>query len=180
MRPTTRRGRSGRKARSTVADDLDDDLESDDDYADGVDVDDTVDVDSLDVIGDDDDDDDVVEPEEAAGESKAVDEDEDDENEDDENADDEAADDAEKDGEDEDDVVVDDEDEEEEEDESVQSLDVLLIPDVPAGRTRRQSTPAVEAADRIREGEFTCRSCFLVKKRAQLADPEGLICLDCA
>lgn len=154
-----------------MADDLDDDLESDDDYADGVDVDDTVDVDSLDVHGgdDDDDDDDVVEPEEAAGESKAVDEDEDDEN----------ADDAEKDGEEEDDVVVD-EEEEEEEDESVQSLDVLLIPDVPAGRTRRQSTPAVEAADRIREGEFTCRSCFLVKKRAQLADPEGLICLDCA
>lgn len=163
-----------------MADDLDDDLESDDDHADGVEIDDTVDVDSLDVVGGDDDD--VVEPEEAAGESKVVDEDEDeDENEDE---DDEAADDAEKDGED--DVVVDDEDEEEdeeeeeEEDESVQSLDVLLIPDVPAGRTRRQSTPAVEAADRIREGEFTCRSCFLVKKRAQLADPEGLICLDCA
>lgn len=32
----------------------------------------------------------------------------------------------------------------------------------------------------IGEGEFTCRSCFLVKNRAQLADEKKMICLDCA
>ena len=32
----------------------------------------------------------------------------------------------------------------------------------------------------IGEGEFTCRSCFLVKRRAQLADEKKMICLDCA
>ena len=32
----------------------------------------------------------------------------------------------------------------------------------------------------IGEGEFTCRSCFLVKNRAQLADEKKMICLECA
>ena len=32
----------------------------------------------------------------------------------------------------------------------------------------------------IGEGEFTCRSCFLVKSRAQLADEKKMICLECA
>lgn len=32
----------------------------------------------------------------------------------------------------------------------------------------------------IGEGEFTCRSCFLVKKKAQLADERKMICFDCA
>lgn len=41
--------------------------------------------------------------------------------------------------------------------------DALAVPDVPIG-----------------VGEFTCRSCFLVKRRAQLADEAKLICLDCA
>lgn len=41
--------------------------------------------------------------------------------------------------------------------------DVLAVADVPIGA-----------------GEFTCRSCFLVKRRAQLADETELICLDCA
>jgi hypothetical protein len=29
-------------------------------------------------------------------------------------------------------------------------------------------------------GEFTCQSCFLVKRRAQLADEKRMICFDCA
>jgi hypothetical protein len=29
-------------------------------------------------------------------------------------------------------------------------------------------------------GEFTCRSCFLVKRQAQLADEKKMICFDCA
>ncbi|MDP8970591.1 MAG: DUF4193 domain-containing protein [Actinomycetota bacterium] len=41
--------------------------------------------------------------------------------------------------------------------------DLLAVADVPIGA-----------------GEFTCRSCFLVKRRAQLADETELICLDCA
>lgn len=30
------------------------------------------------------------------------------------------------------------------------------------------------------QNEFTCRSCFLVKHRSQLADKRKLICRDCA
>lgn len=32
----------------------------------------------------------------------------------------------------------------------------------------------------IGEGEFTCRSCFIVKRRSQLADEKKMICFDCA
>jgi len=83
----------------------------------------------------------------------------------------------------------DEEDEEEEEDttdEEEQSLDVLLAREVAQddddlGRLDDEtrgtlSVPTIP----IGEGEFTCRSCFLVKRRAQLADEEKLICLDCA
>lgn len=31
-----------------------------------------------------------------------------------------------------------------------------------------------------RENEFTCRKCFLVKHRSQLADKKKMICVDCA
>lgn len=31
----------------------------------------------------------------------------------------------------------------------------------------------------ISAGEFTCRSCFLVKNRAQLADEVEMLCVDC-
>ena len=30
------------------------------------------------------------------------------------------------------------------------------------------------------EEEFVCRSCFLVKRRTQLVDPDRLLCVDCA
>lgn len=68
------------------------------------------------------------------------------------------------------------------EDETEESLEVLLGTDHEdeveiTGETRGGLT---KAAHPIGEGEFTCRSCFLVKRRAQLADAKKLICLDCA
>lgn len=44
---------------------------------------------------------------------------------------------------------------------------------------RQVATPEAEVSPR-RANEFVCRSCFLVKSRNQLADPDRLICLDCA
>jgi hypothetical protein len=32
----------------------------------------------------------------------------------------------------------------------------------------------------LREGEFVCRSCYMAKRDTQLADPERLLCRDCA
>ncbi|MGI8876136.1 MAG: hypothetical protein ACR2KP_17800 [Egibacteraceae bacterium] len=81
-----------------------------------------------------------------------------------------------------DDVSLDDdepdEEEEDDEEEAEQSLEVLLgqDDDAPVDEPRHVSPVATVT---IREGEFTCRSCFLVKRRAQLADPERLICFDC-
>lgn len=87
-----------------------------------------------------------------------------------------------KDGEDDEDDE--DEDEDDEDDEEEESLDVLLarekvidddlgsIVDEPRdGLTIR---PALVGA-----GEFTCRSCYLVKRRAQLADEKRMLCFDC-
>jgi hypothetical protein len=32
----------------------------------------------------------------------------------------------------------------------------------------------------VQQNEFTCRNCFLVKHRSQLADAKKMICKDCA
>jgi len=80
--------------------------------------------------------------------------------------------------EDEDDVVVDEEDEEEEEDE--ETLEVLLGPDSDTAVSPSRSRSDESGDAPPGEGEFTCRSCFLVKRRAQLADATEMICLDCA
>lgn len=32
----------------------------------------------------------------------------------------------------------------------------------------------------LRDGEFVCRGCFMAKRETQLADPEKLLCRDCA
>lgn len=32
----------------------------------------------------------------------------------------------------------------------------------------------------LRDGEFVCRSCYMAKRDTQLADPEQLLCRDCA
>jgi hypothetical protein len=72
---------------------------------------------------------------------------------------------------------------EEEEDEE-EALDILLARDtglnedlVRLDDETRDGLGDVDAP--IRAGEFTCRSCFLVKRRPQLADAERMICLDC-
>jgi Domain of unknown function (DUF4193) len=43
---------------------------------------------------------------------------------------------------------------------------------------RQAAKPEVEVSPR-RANEFVCRSCFLVKSRNQLADPDRLLCTDC-
>lgn len=79
----------------------------------------------------------------------------------------------------EEDEELDDEDEELEE----ESLDVLLARDqgldenelVRDGQREGLGLTTAPGA-----GEFTCQSCFLVKRRAQLADEKRMICFDCA
>jgi hypothetical protein len=91
---------------------------------------------------------------------------------------------------DDDDDDIDDDDEDEEESDAVdeeaeESLDVLLA------REQGDDESLVRLDDEPRDGlvsvietisadEFTCTSCFLVKRRAQLADEKKMICLDCA
>ena len=59
--------------------------------------------------------------------------------------------------------------EEEEEDESVLSLD----------RDERIETLSVKVVPQ-QPTEFTCRKCYLVKHRSQLADKKRMLCRDCA
>ena len=89
---------------------------------------------------------------------------------------------------DDDDDAADDEDDDDEvvaADEAEESLDVLLA------REQGEDDALVRLDDEPRDGlvsvttpigadEFTCRSCFLVKRRAQLADEKKIICFDCA
>ena len=92
---------------------------------------------------------------------------------------------------DDDDVEVDDDDDDEAEevaadDEAEESLDVLLAREVGGdddGMVRLDEEPQgglVSVTTPIGADEFTCRSCFLVKRRAQLADEKQMICFDCA
>jgi hypothetical protein len=81
-----------------------------------------------------------------------------------------------------DDDAVPDEEEDEDDEEEEASLEVLLgggedEDDDLRGEDVRDVL--VKAKVTIDEGEFTCRSCFLVKRRAQLSDADRLICLDC-
>lgn len=67
----------------------------------------------------------------------------------------------------------------EEDQEEEESLEALLGTD----ETVTEASPRVAGArapEGIGEDEFTCRACFLVKSRAQLADSDELICTDCA
>jgi len=66
-----------------------------------------------------------------------------------------------------------------------ESLDVLLSrektpSDDDLGRLEEPRDGFSVPAQPISPNEFTCRSCFLVKNRAQLADEDKLFCLDCA
>ena len=75
-------------------------------------------------------------------------------------------------------------DEGDDDDEEEESLDVILAREqdleeefatVGESASRQPSTSTPPGED-----EFTCRSCFLVKRRAQLADAADMICTDCA
>ncbi len=70
-------------------------------------------------------------------------------------------------------------------DEEEESLDVLLAreqgdDDDPLRLDEEPRDGLTTTTTPIGADEFTCRSCFLVKRRAQLADEKKLICLDCA
>lgn len=89
---------------------------------------------------------------------------------------------------DDDDDVDDDDDEGDDEpaaaDEAEESLDVLLAREVGEddGMVRLDEEPRdglVSVTTPIGADEFTCQSCFLVKRRAQLADEKKMYCLDC-
>jgi len=60
--------------------------------------------------------------------------------------------------------------EEEEEDESILAL----------GREERIETLSVKVIPPDPNKEFTCRKCYLVKHRSQLADKKRMYCRDCA
>lgn len=72
------------------------------------------------------------------------------------------------------------------EDEGEAALDVVLTrtraggDDEDLGRLEEPRDLLTVTAQPIGAQEFTCRSCFLVKNRAQLADTEEMICFDCA
>ncbi|MGH8898129.1 MAG: hypothetical protein ACRDZ4_14210 [Egibacteraceae bacterium] len=75
-------------------------------------------------------------------------------------------------------------DEDDEDDEEEEALDVLLARDTGLNedlvRLDDEPRDGLGNADApIGAGEFTCRSCFLVKRRPQLADEERMVCLDC-
>ena len=135
-----------------VDEETEDDAEDDDDDDDvDLELDDDLGLDDIPVVADDDE------------EDLDVDDDDDDDAADDDDDDDEA-------------VVA---------DEAEESLDVLLA------REQGEDDSLVRLDDEPRDGlvsvttpigadEFTCRSCFLVKRRAQLADEKKMICFDCA
>lgn len=95
---------------------------------------------------------------------------------------------ADDDDDDDDDEIDDDESDDEPAaaaDEAEESLDVLLAREVgdDDGSIRLDDEPRdglVAVTTPIGADEFTCQSCFLVKRRAQLADEKQMICLDCA
>ncbi|HSK90798.1 MAG TPA: hypothetical protein VK875_05755 [Euzebyales bacterium] len=151
---------------------FEDDIELDDEIEEGEDLDlnvlDDEEVEySDDVYEEDDDEDDA----DVAVEGAGTDEDDEEEEEEEEVEDPTVVEEDE-----EDDIVDDDEDEEEDE----ETLEVLLGPDNEATVTPLRSRKDDSGDAPPGEGEFTCRSCFLVKRRAQLADADAMICLDCA
>ncbi len=94
-------------------------------------------------------------------------------------------------------VLVDDEEDELAEAEADEALDELeaeelelledevsesiLVDEVAELRAIRREELTMDLdAHAVREGEFVCRSCFLVKRTAQIANRRKMICRDCA
>lgn len=72
-----------------------------------------------------------------------------------------------------DELLVDDEDEL---DELLEEDDEVIPLDEEDGARDKGRRTKVEV---IGAGEFTCRSCFLVRRRSALADEERMLCIDC-
>ena len=51
---------------------------------------------------------------------------------------------------------------------------------VPLTREEKLAEPLEARVVPIQETEFTCKRCFLVKHRSQLADKKKMLCRDCA
>ena len=57
----------------------------------------------------------------------------------------------------------------------------ILVDEVAELRAIRREELTMDLdAHAVREGEFVCRSCFLVKRTTQLANRKKMICRDCA
>ncbi|WP_370324730.1 hypothetical protein [Euzebya sp.] len=141
------------------ADDLDDGEDLDDDLEfEGDDLDDDIESDDDDLFDDDDEDDDLDGDEVSEDDDETEGDDEDEE--------------LEEDDEDDEDDLEDELDELLEEDEEVQPLDEE------EGGAKKGAKPR-RKPELISDDEFTCRSCFLVKKPSQLADAEQMLCFDC-
>ena len=57
----------------------------------------------------------------------------------------------------------------------------ILVDEVAELRAIRREELTMDLdAHAVREGEFVCRSCFLVKRTAQIANRKKMICRDCA
>ena len=57
----------------------------------------------------------------------------------------------------------------------------ILVDEVAELRAIRREELTMDLdAHAVRDGEFVCRSCFLVKRTAQIANRKKMICRDCA
>ena len=72
-------------------------------------------------------------------------------------------------------------------DEDVDSDITVVPPDVEFDDDGQDLATAVAGdddddaeVDGLRDAEFVCRSCFMAKRDTQLADPDRLLCRDCA
>lgn len=89
-------------------------------------------------------------------------------------------------GDSEDEEEEEEDDDDADEDDAEESLDVLLarekaIDEDDLGRLAEESRDGLTVRPAlVGAGEFTCRSCYLVKRRAQLADEKRMLCFDCA
>ncbi|MGH2728390.1 MAG: DUF4193 family protein [Actinomycetota bacterium] len=63
------------------------------------------------------------------------------------------------------------------EDKAVEEEDESLL-DLARGEERSETLPIKVLPQQ--SNEFTCRNCFLVKHKSQLADKKKMICRDCA
>lgn len=56
----------------------------------------------------------------------------------------------------------------------------LLLPDEDLAAVVAETEDDEDEEDALKAGEFVCRSCFMAKRESALADPEAMLCRDCA